>query len=68
MSVARLAELLNDRMGDLAVSLLGSPNRELSSQQQLRFGIKAASRWKSRARMPGAGMTTRRAPAALGWN
>ncbi len=42
MSVARLAELLNDRIGDLAVALLGSPNRELSSQQQLRFGTKGS--------------------------
>ena len=46
MSVARLAELLNDRIGDLAVALLGSPSRELSTQQQLRFGAKAAWRWK----------------------
>ena len=38
MSVARLAELLNDRIGDLAVELLGTPNRALSSAQQLRFG------------------------------
>jgi hypothetical protein len=42
MSVARLAELLNDRIGDLAVALLGTPNRELSSQQQLRFGAKGS--------------------------
>ena len=42
MSVAQLAELLNDRIGDLAVALLGTPNRELSSQQQLRFGTKGS--------------------------
>jgi P4 family phage/plasmid primase-like protien len=42
MSVARLAELLNDRIGDLAVALLGTPKRELSSQQQLRFGTKGS--------------------------
>jgi hypothetical protein len=40
--VARLAELLNDRISDLAVALLGTPNRELSSQQQLRFGAKGS--------------------------
>lgn len=42
MSAARLAELLNDRIGDLAVALAGTPNRELSSQQQLRFGAKGS--------------------------
>ena len=42
MSVARLAELLNDRIADLAVAQLGTPNRELSSQQQLRFGAKGS--------------------------
>ena len=42
ISVARLAELLNDRISDLAVALLGTPNRELSSQQQLRFGAKGS--------------------------
>ena len=42
MSVARLAELLNDRIADLAVELLGTPNRALSSAQQLRFGTKGS--------------------------
>jgi phage/plasmid-associated DNA primase/phage/plasmid primase-like uncharacterized protein len=42
MSVARLAEQLNDRIGDLAVALLGAPNRGLSSQTQLRFGTKGS--------------------------
>lgn len=42
MSVARLAELLNDRIADLARELLGEPNRELSSAQQLRFGTKGS--------------------------
>lgn len=40
MSVARVAELLNDRIADLAVELLGPPNRALSNAQQLRFGTK----------------------------
>lgn len=42
MSVARLAELLNDRIADLARELLGEPNRELSCAQQLRFGTKGS--------------------------
>ena len=42
MSVARVAELLNDRIADLAVELLGTPNRALSSAQQLRFGTKGS--------------------------
>eukprot|EP01031_Cornospumella_fuschlensis_P048680 gene48680-59604_t len=42
MSVARVAELLNDRIADLAVELLGAPNRALSSAQQLRFGTKGS--------------------------
>lgn len=42
MSVARLAELLNDRIAELARELLGEPNRELSSAQQLRFGTKGS--------------------------
>ncbi len=42
MPVARLAELLNDRIADLAPTLLGPPNRELSSAQQLRFGTKGS--------------------------
>lgn len=42
MSVARLAELLNDRIAELARELLGEPNRELSSGQQLRFGTKGS--------------------------
>ena len=37
-----LAKLLNDRIADLAVTLLGTPNRELSSAQQLRFGTKGS--------------------------
>ena len=42
MSVARLAEMLNDRIAELARELLGEPNRELSSAQQLRFGAKGS--------------------------
>lgn len=42
MSVACVAELLNDRIADLAVELLGTPNRALSSAQQLRFGTKGS--------------------------
>ena len=42
MSVAKLAELLNDSIADLARELLGEPNRELSSAQQLRFGTKGS--------------------------
>ncbi len=42
MSVARVAELLNDRIADLAVELLGPPNRALSNAQQLRFGTKGS--------------------------
>ena len=42
MEIFTVAELLNDRIGDLAVALLGAPNRELSSQQQLRFGTKGS--------------------------
>lgn len=42
MSVARVAELVNDRIADLAVELLGTPNRALSSAQQLRFGTKGS--------------------------
>ncbi|MEB5358503.1 hypothetical protein RXS05_29785, partial [Pseudomonas aeruginosa] len=42
MSVTRVAELLNDRIADLAMELLGPPNRALSSAQQLRFGTKGS--------------------------
>jgi phage/plasmid-associated DNA primase len=42
VSGARLADLLNDRIADLAIALLGSPNRELSTAQQLRFGTKGS--------------------------
>ena len=42
MSIARMAELLNERIIDLARELLGEPNRELSSAQQLRFGSKGS--------------------------
>jgi P4 family phage/plasmid primase-like protien len=42
MSVAQMAELLTDRIADLAVELLGAPNRVLSSAQQLRFGTKGS--------------------------
>ena len=42
MPVTRAAELLNDRIADLAVELLGTPNRALSSAQQLRFGTKGS--------------------------
>ena len=37
-SVKQIAEMLNARIADLARDLLGEPNRELSSAQQLRFG------------------------------
>lgn len=42
MSVAQLADMLNDRIADLARELLGEPNRELSSAQTLRFGTKGS--------------------------
>lgn len=42
MSVARLAEALNDRIADLARELLGEPNRALSTAKQLRFGAKGS--------------------------
>ncbi len=42
MPIARMAELLNDRIADLAHELLGEPNRELSSAKQLRFGSKGS--------------------------
>ena len=42
MSVAQLADTMNDRIADLARELLGEPNRELSSAQQLRFGTKGS--------------------------
>ena len=42
MSVAQLADMMNDRIADLARELLGEPNRELSSAQQLRFGTKGS--------------------------
>lgn len=42
MSVARLADMLNDRIADVARELLGEPNRELSSAQTLRFGTKGS--------------------------
>ena len=42
MSVARLADMLNERIGDLSRELLGTPNRQLSSAQQLRFGTKGS--------------------------
>lgn len=42
MPIAKLAELLNDQIADLAQELMGPPNRELSSQQQLRFGTKGS--------------------------
>ncbi|PVZ49686.1 DUF7146 domain-containing protein [Thalassobacter stenotrophicus] len=42
MSVGQMADLLNDRIGNLAVELLGTPNRGLSSGQQLRFGTKGS--------------------------
>jgi P4 family phage/plasmid primase-like protien len=42
MSVARVAELLNDRIADLAVELLGTPSRALSTAQQLRFRTKGS--------------------------
>jgi phage/plasmid primase-like uncharacterized protein len=42
MSVARLADMMNDRIAHLARELLGEPNRELSSAQQLRFGTKGS--------------------------
>lgn len=42
MSVAQLADMLQDRIADLACDLLGEPNRALSSAQQLRFGTKGS--------------------------
>ncbi len=42
MSGARLADLLNDRIADLAIALLGTPNRALSTAQQLRFGTRGS--------------------------
>ncbi|EKE44939.1 ATPase [Oceaniovalibus guishaninsula JLT2003] len=42
MSVAQLANMLEDRIADLARELLGEPNRELSSAQTLRFGTKGS--------------------------
>ena len=42
MSVARLAETLNDRIADLAHAILGEPNKELSTAQKLRFGTKGS--------------------------
>jgi P4 family phage/plasmid primase-like protien len=42
MSVAQLADMLEHRIADLARELLGEPNRELSSAQQLRFGTKGS--------------------------
>lgn len=42
MPVAQLADMLNDRIADLARELLGEPNRELSSAQTLRFGAKGS--------------------------
>ena len=42
MPMAQMAELLNDRIADLAVELLGTPNRALSNAQQLRFGTKGS--------------------------
>ncbi|MBW7057625.1 toprim domain-containing protein [Paracoccus bogoriensis] len=42
LSVAQLADMLNDRIADLACELLGEPNRQLSSAQQLRFGTKGS--------------------------
>jgi P4 family phage/plasmid primase-like protien len=42
ISVARMAELLKERIADLSTTLLGPPNRELSSQNQLRFGTKGS--------------------------
>lgn len=42
MSVARLAQAMNDGISDLALALLGTPNGGLSSAQQLRFGTKGS--------------------------
>ena len=42
MSVAQLADMLQDRIADLARDLLGEPNRQLSSAQTLRFGTKGS--------------------------
>ncbi|MGR3270288.1 DUF7146 domain-containing protein [Thalassococcus profundi] len=42
MSVAQLADMLENRIADLARELLGEPNRELSSAQTLRFGTKGS--------------------------
>lgn len=42
MSIAEVAERLNDGIAELAYALLGKPNRGLSSAQQLRFGTKGS--------------------------
>lgn len=42
MPVAQVAELLNNRIADLAIELLGAPNRALSNAQQFRFGTKGS--------------------------
>lgn len=42
MSAAQLADVLEDRIADLARELLGKLNRELSKTQTLRFGTKGS--------------------------
>ncbi|MGE0190132.1 MAG: phage/plasmid primase, P4 family [Steroidobacteraceae bacterium] len=41
-SIADIAEMLNARMSDLALHLLGEPNRALSTREQLRYGSKGS--------------------------
>jgi predicted P-loop ATPase len=40
--IADIAADLNERIGDLAIVLLGKPNRALSTRSQLRFGSKGS--------------------------
>lgn len=42
MSVAQLADALKERFAELATILLGAPNRNLSTPQQLRFGSRGS--------------------------
>lgn len=68
MSVARLAELLNDRIADLAEELLGTPNRALSSAQQLRFGTKGSIAVEIAGKDAGRWYDHEAGTAAPGWN
>ena len=42
LATSELAARLNERVADLARTLLGEPNRSLSSRSQLRFGNKGS--------------------------